>query len=294
MAFEQKISAKNLLVKYIVLLLQHRYHNKIKNKIVRVTILQTHIEWVQPKVNMERARRLMMLAPASDIYILPEMWTTGFVNDPDLMSLSALTEGASLEWMKQAASEFGGAVSGSLAVRCDDGSFRNRLYFVRPDGVCDYYDKHHLFAYGGEDKHYEPGSKRVIVKFNGKRILLSTCYDLRFPVWLRNRDDYDVILITANWPGSRRNVWNTLLSARAIENQCFVVGANRTGNDPICEYTGDSAIIDAKGKCLASAAGIKEEQFITADLDFESLEKFRSKFPVLNDRDEFELKLKLK
>ena len=180
------------------------------------------------------------------------------------------------------------AVCGSVAVCCTDGLIRNRMYFVLPDGKSYYYDKRHLFAYGGEDKHYVKGGRRVVAEYKGVRFLLQVCYDLRFPVWARNNDDYDAILFAANWPGSRQNVWQVLLRARAIENQCYVIGANRTGSDPLCRYVGRSAIVDAKGKTLAQAKG-DAPQVVTADIDIGALNAFRKKFPVLADRDLFEL-----
>lgn len=167
-----------------------------------------------------------------------------------------------------------------------DGTLRNRFYFVKPDGEFDYYDKRHMFTYGGENKHYAPGKRRVVVEYKGIRFLLLTCYDLRFPVWARNRGDYDAIIITANWPESRQHVWDALTKARAIENQCYVIAANRTGCDPNCHYTGGSVIIDAKGHTVTQAKG-QAAQTITADIDIEALHTFRCKFPVLDDRDEY-------
>ena len=143
-----------------------------------------------------------------------------------------------------------------------------------------------MFTYGGENKHYAPGERRVVVEYKGIRFLLLTCYDLRFPVWARNRGDYDAIIITANWPESRQHVWDALTKARAIENQCYVIAANRTGCDPNCHYTGGSVIIDAKGHTVTQAKG-QAAQTITADIDIEALHTFRCKFPVLDDRDEY-------
>lgn len=262
-------------------------------KIVRVTILQTDTETAKPIVNRDRASRLMVEAPQSDIYVLPEMWPTGFITDKALMAefCEDVTEHShsSLAWMADMAAHLGGAVSGSIAIKDEAGLYRNRLYFACPDGACYFYDKRHLFTYGGEDKHYERGNGRVVVDYGGFRILLATCYDLRFPVWLRNGGDYDALLIVANWPKSRQAVWRTLLRARAIENQCFVIGANRTGNG----YCGDSAIIDSKGITLAEAT-TNSEQSVTADLDLASQNRFRDKFPVLLDGDDFCINTKIK
>lgn len=257
---------------------------------MRVTILQTQIIWNAPQENMRRAYRMMLDSPQSDLYVLPEMWSTGFVTEPDEINSSELYAEESLRWMRKTANKLNGAVSGTLVMKDSEGYYRNRHYFISPDGESQYYDKRHLFAYGGEDKHFEQGVERVVVNFRGVRILLATCYDLRFPVWLRNKNDYDILLIAANWPKSRIMVWNTLLKARAIENQTFVIGANRTGTDPRCEYSGGSTIIDAKANILACATEM--EQSLTANIYIDSLKSFRKKFPVLEDRDEFCLKVK--
>lgn len=162
--------------------------------------------------------------------------------------------------------------------------YRNRFYFVRPDGSVAHYDKHHLFSYGGEQQHYTAGQERVVVEWGGIRFLLQVCYDLRFPVWSRNRADYDCTLYVASWPTSRQAAWTTLLHARAIENQCYVLGANRVGTDPACTYSGGSVIIDPYGRDLA-ACPCNEECAAVAELDMDALRAFRKKFPVLNDRD---------
>ena len=178
--------------------------------------------------------------------------------------------------------------SGSIAVT-KDGKYYNRFYFVKPDGSVAQYDKKHLFTYGGEHLRFTPGEERVVVEWKGVRILLEICYDLRFPVWARNRGDYDMILYVASWPTPRVNAWSALLVARAIENQCYVAGVNRVGTDPTCEYCGGSVIIDPYGKTIAACA-MGEECEATAEVDMELLEAFRKKFPVLNDADEFERK----
>lgn len=247
---------------------------------VRITILQTDIKWGCPKDNMMEAEALISDAQAADLYVLPEMWATGFAaKSPD----TAYDE-ASLEWMKSTAGKTNAAICGSLVAKATDGSFRNRQYFVLPDGGFYYYDKRHLFTYGGENEHYTAGNRRVIAKYKNVRFLLQTCYDLRFPVWMRNKEDYDAIIFTANWPENRQNVWQILLRARAIENQCYVIGANRVGNDPACTYAGHSAIIDAKGQTLAQAKS-RKVQTVTAEIEMERLYGFRRKFPVLKDRD---------
>jgi len=247
---------------------------------VKVTIIQTDIKWDSIGDNIKSADTLLAGAPQSDVYVLPEMWATGFNVKPD----DSMFGDEPLEWMKHTAEKRQCAICGSLAVKTTGGTLHNRLYFVLPDGSYYFYDKHHLFNYGGENKHFTPGNKRVVAEYKGVRFLLLTCYDLRFPVWSRYRDDYDAIILTANWPASRQEVWNILIKARAIENQCYVIGANRTGQDPTCNYIGGSAIIDAKGRVMEQANGTGE-QAVTADLNPGMLYEFRKKFPVLNDRD---------
>ena len=170
----------------------------------------------------------------------------------------------------------------------DGGRYYNRLCFVHPDGRVETYDKRHLFTYSGEHRHYTHGTRRVVVNFRGVRILLQVCYDLRFPVWSRNRGDYDVALYVASWPVGRIEAWSALLRARAIENQCYVVGVNRVGRDPVAEYSGASVVIDPYGRTVATC----EDHHISAAeavLDLERLAAFRRKFPVLEDGDAFEL-----
>lgn len=252
---------------------------------MRITILQTDIKWAQPEENMVAAGRLISEDKGADLYVLPEMWTTGFITKL-VCGMDEKQADSALEWMREKAHGNCCAICGSIAVKTGQGEYRNRQYFVRPDGTYDYYDKRHLFAYGGEDKLYTAGDKRVVAEYMGIRFLLQTCYDLRFPVWMRNKNDYDAIIVTANWPENRQNVWQILLRARAIENQCYVIGANRTGKDPSCSYMGRSAIIDAKGRTLAQAS-TTGQQCVMANIDTGSLMKFRAKFPVLNDRDIF-------
>jgi predicted amidohydrolase len=190
--------------------------------------------------------------------------------------------------MQQLSRHFDAAIAGSMDVE-EDGKRYNRFYFVTPTDVYTY-DKRHLFSYAGEDKNFTAGKERTIVEWRGVKFLLQVCYDLRFPCFSRNRLTadgiplYDAIIYVANWPASRRRVWDVLLQARALENQCFVIGVNRVGDDPNCHYDGGSAIIDAKGKILAKVQD-ETAASATALLDMESLNAFRAKFPVLRDAD---------
>ena len=194
---------------------------------------------------------------------------------------------SSLLWMIEQSRTYGIAIAGSLVI-IDDGKAYNRLYFVKPDGTYVSYDKRHLFTYGGEDRRYTPGHSRTTVEWGGVTFLLQICYDLRFPCFSRNSSDdahrYDAAIYVANWPQSRRSVWDTLLRARALENQCYVLGVNRIGDDTACHYNGGTAIIDAYGKDVARANDDAPD-IITATLDIGKLRSFRKKFPVLNDAD---------
>ena len=251
---------------------------------MKITILQTDIKWACPYDNMDAAKAMIENAPQSELYVLPEMWATGFAPTSPHEACSDTP----LEWMKRMAGQHKCAICGSAAVKTGNEACYNRHYFVLPDETYFYYDKHHLFTYGGENRFYKAGNKRVIAQYKGIRFLLQTCYDLRFPAWTRNDEDYDAIIFTANWPESRNRAWQILLRARAIENQCYVIGANRIGCDPSCSYAGNSAIIAADGKTLAQAKG-RKAQCVTADIDIEELQKFRTKFPVLKDRDTIKL-----
>ena len=166
----------------------------------------------------------------------------------------------------------------------EDGKYYNRFHFVTPDGAVTTYDKKHLFTFGGEHERFTAGDKRVIVDYKGVRILLEICYDLRFPIWSRNRGDYDMIIYVASWPTPRVESWKALLTARAIENQCYVAGVNRVGTDPGNEYCGGSRVIDPYGKVIASCEDGKEME-AWAEVDLNVLEAFRAKFPVLDDAD---------
>ncbi len=253
---------------------------------MKVTVLQTDIKWNCPEANYASALRLISENPNSDLYVLPEMWTTGFeMASPHANGLQSCDD--SLQWMKGIAMKNSCALCGSLSIK-EGSTNKNRLYFVYPNGSVCHYDKRHLFSYAGEDKSYMPGNERVIAKYKGVRFLLQICYDLRFPVWMRNKGDYDAIIIVANWPSSRICVWDILTKARAIENQCYVIASNRTGQDPFCRYEGHSAVIDAKGQLSAQATG-NGEQAITAEINMDDLIRFREKFPVLNDSDIFKI-----
>ena len=247
---------------------------------MKTTILQRDIKWGDPKANIQRADEAISRNAGSDLYVLPEMFSTGFCTSPEGI---AERDDTTLQWMKSKACEIDAAIAGSIAVE-EDGKYYNRFYFVKPDGEVTHYDKKHLFTYGGEHLRFTAGEERVVVEWRGVRILLEVCYDLRFPIWARNRGDYYMILYVASWPTPRVGAWSALLVARAIENQCYVAGVNRVGNDPACEYCGGSVIIDPYGVTIAECE-ISQESEATAEIDMAALEAFRRKFPVLLDAD---------
>ena len=239
------------------------------------------IAWSNTSDNVRKANAMIDDAPKADLYVLPEMFSTGFATCPEGI---AEEEGSdTLSWMKRKAEEKDAAIAGSVAIS-SGGKYYNRLYFVKPDGSVALYDKCHLFSYAGEDEHYTSGAERVVVEWRGVRIMLQVCYDLRFPVFSRNHGDYDMVVYVAAWPTSRIHVWDTLLKARAIENQCYVAGVNRIGSDPNCDYCGHSVIISPYGKEIATCEELTECS-AQADIDMERLEAFRKKFPVLDDAD---------
>ncbi len=232
------------------------------------------------------AKKTALLKGATDILILPEMFTTGFSMDSE--NISEQHDTTSLAFIKKCAAKSGIAIGGSIATK-EDGKYYNRFYFVEPSGAYTSYDKRHLFRMGDEHNHYTAGDKRVIVEYKGVRILLQVCYDLRFPIWSRNVNDYDMAFYIASWPASRVKAWEKLLEARAIENQIYVVGVNRVGNFDGLDYCGGTHIIDFKGERLVSAQYNKEE-VIESDLSIESLSQFKEVFPAYLDADNFTIK----
>lgn len=256
---------------------------------MKLCLLQTDIIWNAPGDNIAAADGQFVAHPGADLYVLPEMWCTGFQTEPDAATATAGRR--ALDWMATTSAALGTAIAGSVPLAAADGTFTNTLV-VAQHGHTVTYDKRHLFTYGGENRHYSPGQRRVVVEVCGWRILLQVCYDLRFPVFARSQGgDYDILLYVANWPASRRTVWDVLLRARAIENQCYAIGVNRVGTDPTCTYDGGTTLISPRGQLLATAtdgaAGAICHE-LTAD-DRAALRRFRQKFPVLADADRFTL-----
>lgn len=245
-----------------------------------------NLAWCDAAENLRHAEELIKSQPGADVYVLPEMFTTGFCMEPS--RIAEPMGGGTLAWMRRVASETDAAIVGSVATIAPEGGYKNRMYFVEPNGQVFYYDKRHLFSYSGEDKHYEAGRERVIIEWRGVRFFLQVCYDLRFPVFARNCDDYDVALYVANWPDKRRMAWDILLRARAIENQAVVIGVNRVGTDPMCNYDGGTAAIDFFG-FVAARCDDNAEQVINYEVKMDEMRQYRDKFPSLNDSDDFRL-----
>lgn len=252
---------------------------------MKISAIQPVITWENKDVNLRKYDRMISKIHGSDIIILPEMFSTGFT--PEAVKMGELPGGETFEWMINASEKSNSAVCGSYIVKVRNNLF-NRWILVTPDKKSWHYDKRHLFRMNNVESSFTSGKKRVVINFRGFRILPNICYDLRFPVWSRNRNDYDLLINSANWPESRRDVWLTLLKARAIENLCYVAGVNRTGTDGNgIKYCGDSVIIGPKGEELASAGN--KDCTISADLSLSDLRSFRKKFPAHLDADSFDL-----
>ncbi|HCO68312.1 MAG TPA: amidohydrolase [Dysgonomonas sp.] len=252
---------------------------------MKVLLVQSDIKWQSREENLIHIEKLLENSSPSDLIILPEMFTTGFCTSPKGAAEEA--DSKTLEWMQWMAEKKDAAIAGSVATH-ENEKYYNRFYFVKPDGAYTTYNKRHLFTFAGEDKEYTGGKERVIVEFMGFRILLQVCYDLRFPVFSRNRKDYDMIIYVANWPIPRIDAWNALLRARAIENVCYVAAVNRVGDDSYVKYNGGTVLLDYLGKDI-KAAEFGKEEYIAGDVEIESLNEFRLKFPALNDADQFEI-----
>lgn len=255
---------------------------------LRVTLVQSHLHWEDaPENRALLATKFKELRGTTDLVVLPEMFTTGFT-----MRSAELAEGMhgrTVHWMREQSQLLDAALYGSVIIEVE-GQRYNRGLFVTPDGMVTTYDKRHLFRFAKETDHFTPGAKRVVVEWRGWRLLLQICFDLRFPVFARNRGDYDAALYVANWPEVRRYPWSQLLIARAIENQCYVVGVNRVGQDGNGHlYSGDSAVIDPRGAVTAMDPGA--DGMLTSTLARKALEDFRSVFPVGMEADRFDLYL---
>ena len=254
---------------------------------LHITLLQTALHWENPSANVALFTQKIAALPATDVIVLPEMFSTGFS-----MNISVLAEEANnsptLQWMQEQAQQKQAVLTGSLIVK-DEGQYYNRLYWVTPEGNVQYYNKKHLFTMAKEEQYYTAGNERCVVEYKNWRIALFVCYDLRFPVWNRNRlEYYDLAIYVANWPAKRAHHWRSLLLARAIENQAYVAAVNIVGVDGQgFDYSGDSSIIDPAGTLLAYQA--QHSAVLSTTLSKEHLATTRQQFPFLQDQDDFEL-----
>lgn len=258
------------------------------SKSLNTALLQVDLKWEDPKANRSLfSKEIKALSDEIDLIILPEMFTTGFSMNAE--KLAERNDGLSFNWMREMAILKNAAVTGSLIIT-EDGNYYNRLFFVFPDGSYKTYDKRHTFTLAKEDKTYSAGKERLIVEYKGWRICPLICYDLRFPVWSRNTEDYDLLIYVANWPNKRVAAWDALLKARAIENMSYCIGINRTGIDGDgYEYSGHSAAYDCLGENLTGEN--RESPFVEEiSLDKDHLEQTRKQLKFLQDRDEFTLK----
>ena len=260
----------------------------MSKKELQITIVQPTIIWEDIEGNRTMLEQMISEIDQTDVILLPEMFTTGFTMNVE--TFFETMDGTTLSWMKKLSRNKNAAIAGSIIIKEKD-SYYNRLLWVNSDGSVFWYDKRHLFTMGGEHIAFSKGDKKLIVECKGWKICPLICYDLRFPVWSRNKEGYDLLIYLANWPSARHQVWKTLLEARAIENQAFVVGVNRTGTDGLgLNYLGGSGCVDAKGK--ASFLD-KEPRLKTLILNYSELSSFREKFPLLPDSDSFVIHDKL-
>lgn len=256
---------------------------------MKISLIQFDILWEDKQGNFEKLSELLDRVPdGTDLVILPEMFNSGFSPASDILAEGPRS--LTFEWMQTTSRQKGFAIAGSYMVS-EGGKLFNRWVFISPEGRLFSYDKRHLFAQGGVEVNYTRGSERVVFEYMGVRICPNICYDLRFPVWSRNRNDYDLLINSANWPEVRRDVWLTLLKARAIENQCFAAGVNRTGTDGMdIKYSGDSMMIGPKGEIMASGE-MYRECILSCEINIDELREFRTRFSVTGDADDFKIHL---
>lgn len=261
------------------------------NRLLRVAAIQSDLHWQSPEKNLECFDAHLNRCSDAQLCVLPEMFTTGFTMQPERWAEAE--DGAGVSWLQQQAQQRQQTLCGSTASYVptpEEPNYVNRMHWCSPDDY-QFYDKRHLFRMAGEHREYRAGKERVITRINGFRCLLQVCYDLRFPVFCRNRNDYDVLIVIANWPAARAFAWQQLLIARAIENQCYVIGVNRVGTDGNGHnYSGDSVILNYRGESMADASA-GEQAILEASLSMADLTNFREQFPAHVDADDFELRL---
>ena len=254
---------------------------------MKVALIQSVLIWENPEANRKYfEEKINAIAGDIDLIVLPEMFTTGFTMHP--VEVAETMQGETVMWMQSLAKAKNAAITGSVVIE-ENANYYNRMLFVFPSGEIQQYDKRHLFTLAGEDKVYTKGTQKLIVDYLGWKICPFVCYDLRFPVFSRNTDDYDMLLYVASWPKTRINAWDTLIKARAIENMCYVIGVNRVGEDDNgYQYTGHSQVVDYLGDCLIEPEDC--EAVLRTTLDKSTMIDVRKKLDFLSDRDYFEIK----
>lgn len=251
---------------------------------ITVALVQTDIVWENISENLKIYQDKINKIE-SDVIILPEMFTTGFTMSPE--NLAEDMNGLTVNWMKENSEKLNSAICGSIIIK-ENNNFYNRFIWVNPDGTIYNYDKKHLFSFSGEDKSYTPGNTKLMVEYKGWKICPLICYDLRFPAWSRNLEDYDILIYVANWPTVRKHAWKNLLVSRAIENQCYVIGVNRVGFDNNGNfYSGETSLINALGETVYIRS--HSEDIYTNTLTKLELNKVRKNLPFLSDRDNFQI-----
>lgn len=254
---------------------------------LKLALVQTRLEWENSEANHTQLGKKLSTIPNVDIIFLPEMWPTGFSMKPE--EFAETMDGPSVEFMKSQAQRLNAVVTGSVIIK-ENGQYFNRLIWAQPEGDIKHYDKRHRFTYAGEHKSYTAGNARPTWEYKGWKIRPQVCYDLRFPVWSRNDDNYDLLFYVANWPERRSYPWKSLLIARAIENMSFVVGLNRVGEDGNgIAHSGDSMVLDPLGELIVSAKP-HDEEIVLAEVSKNDLHTARDRFHFLDDRDSFEVK----
>lgn len=257
------------------------------SNLLNITIVQSKLIWQDINANQRQFEEKIQNIDNTDVIILPEMFSTGFLPCPE--GYEEKPNDKTTQWMLENAKAKESVICGSIIIK-EDNKYYNRFIWAQPDGEVHYYNKRHLFRMANEHKQYAQGNEQVIINYKGWRIKPLVCYDLRFPVWSRNKNDYDFMIYVANWPASRQFQWRTLLTARAIENQCYVAAVNRIGKDGNnFEYSGDSVIINPKGETLTDTK-LCHEDIRTIEISMEKLKMYRETFPVMLDADNFEIK----
>ena len=253
---------------------------------MKIALIQALLFWENPIQNRNYfEEKIISITENVDLIVLPEMFTSGFTMNPK--AIAETMQGETVSWLQALAKAKNIAITGSLVIQ-ENGNFYNRLVFVFPSGAIKTFDKKHLFTLAGEDKIYTSGTEKIIIEYKGFKICPLICYDLRFPVFARNTEDYDVLIYVANWPKPRINAWDALLKARAIENMCYTIGVNRIGEDPNQHhYPGHSQAIDFLGNYLIEPQ--ETEGLFIVNLDKNALLESRQKFGFLNDRDAFKM-----